>query len=317
MTLKPQVTRGQLSAAGLRIGIVVSRFNNFITDRLLAGALEALEQAGADEKQIEIVRVPGSLEIALAAKKLAATGRVDSIICIGCVLRGETSHYDYVCSETARGIQIAQLDTGVPMAFCVLTCDTLEQAIDRAGLKSGNKGYEAGMGAVEMAQLSIKLARKLASGCASAQNFREARHQTAARKSMTLRRKSREFALQMLFEWDMAHQKPKQIEQHFWKQARAADSTRKFADQLFEGAVAQAAANDALVGKLSENWKFERLAAVDRNILRLAIYEFKSGTAPVKVVIDEALELAKKFSSAEAPAFLNGILDAAQKKLEG
>jgi len=87
--------------------------------------------------------------------------RVDSIICIGCVLRGETSHYDYVCSETARGIQIAQLDTGVPMAFCVLTCDTLEQAIDRAGLKSGNKGYEAGMGAVEMAQLSLKLAPKL------------------------------------------------------------------------------------------------------------------------------------------------------------
>ena len=158
MTLKPQVTRGRLSAAGLRIGIVVSRFNNFITDRLLAGALEALEQAGADEKQIEIVRVPGSLEIPLAAKKLAAAGRVDSIICIGCVLRGETSHYDYVCSETARGIQIAQLDTGVPMAFCVLTCDTLEQAIDRAGLKSGNKGYDAGMGAVEMAQLSRKLA---------------------------------------------------------------------------------------------------------------------------------------------------------------
>src|ERR1700756_1192098 len=161
MVLKPSGTRGQLSAAGLRIGIVVSRFNNFITDRLLAGALEALEQTGADEKQIEIVRVPGSLEIALAAKKLAAKGRVDSIICIGCVLRGETSHYDYVCSETARGIQIAQLDTGVPMAFCVLTCDTLEQAIDRAGLKSGNKGSDAGMAAGERAQLSIKLARKL------------------------------------------------------------------------------------------------------------------------------------------------------------
>ena len=160
MGLKPQVTRGGVNAAGLRIGIVVSRFNNFITDRLLAGALEALEQSGATEQQIEIVRVPGSLEIAIAAKKLAATGRVDSIICIGCVLRGETSHYDYVCSETARGIQIAQLDTGVPMGFCVLTCDTLEQAIDRAGLKSGNKGYEAGLGAVEMGQLSRKLSKK-------------------------------------------------------------------------------------------------------------------------------------------------------------
>jgi transcription antitermination protein NusB len=133
---------------------------------------------------------------------------------------------------------------------------------------------------------------------------------------MTLRRKSREFALQMLFEWDMAHQKPSRIEQNFWKSARAAESTREFADQLFEGAIAKADASDKLIGELSENWKLERIPAVDRNILRLAIYELGAGTAPVKVVIDEALELAKKFSSAEAPAFLNGILDAAQKKLE-
>ena len=132
---------------------------------------------------------------------------------------------------------------------------------------------------------------------------------------MTLRRKSREFALQMLFEWDMAHKKPGRVKQNFWRAAKATDSTRAFADQLFEGAVAQSAAADELVGSLSENWRFERLAAVDRNILRLAIYEFRSGTAPVKVVIDEALELAKKFSSAEAPAFLNAILDAAQKAL--
>ncbi len=139
---------------------MVSQFNNFITDRLLAGALDALERSGASEKQIEIVRVPGSFEIPIAAKKLAATGRFDSLICIGCVLRGETSHYDYVCSETARGIQLAQLDSGVPMAFCVLTCDTLEQAIDRAGLKGGNKGYESGLGAIEMANLSRKLSKK-------------------------------------------------------------------------------------------------------------------------------------------------------------
>lgn len=151
--------RGELSAAGLRFGIVVSQFNNFITDRLLAGALDALEQSGARENQIEIVRVPGAFEIPIAAKKLAATGRFDSLICIGCVLRGETSHYDYVCSEAARGIQLAQLDAGVPMAFCVLTCDTLEQAIDRAGLKGGNKGYHSGLGAVEMANLSRQLAK--------------------------------------------------------------------------------------------------------------------------------------------------------------
>jgi len=152
--------RGGLNASGLRFGIVVSQFNSFITDRLLAGAYDALERSGASEKQIEIVRVPGSFEIPLAAKKLAATGRFDSIICIGCVLRGETSHYDYVASETARGIQLAQLDSGVPMAFCVLTCDTLEQAINRAGLKSGNKGYESALGAIEMARLAQKISGK-------------------------------------------------------------------------------------------------------------------------------------------------------------
>ena len=154
--------RGHLNAAGLHFGIVVSQFNSFITDRLLAGALEALSQTGATEQQIEIVRVPGSFEIPIAAKKLAGTGRCDAIICIGCVLRGETSHYDYVAAEASRGIQLAQLDTGVPMMFCVLTCDTLEQAIDRAGLKGGNKGFEAGLGAVEMATLSRKLSNRTA-----------------------------------------------------------------------------------------------------------------------------------------------------------
>jgi N utilization substance protein B len=134
---------------------------------------------------------------------------------------------------------------------------------------------------------------------------------------MTLRHKSREFALQMLFEWDMTRRKPASVEQHFWKQARAADSTRKFANQLFEGAVAETEASDKLVEKLAENWRLERLAVVDRSILRLAIYELRFGTAPAKVAIDEALELAKKFSSAESPAFLNGILDAAWKSIEG
>jgi N utilization substance protein B len=133
---------------------------------------------------------------------------------------------------------------------------------------------------------------------------------------MTLRRKSREFALQMLFEWDVTRQKASRVEQHFWKSARAADSTRKFANQLFEGAIAEAEPSDTLVQKLSENWKLERLAAVDRSILRLAIYELRFGTAPPKVVIDEALELAKKFSSADSASFLNGVLDAAYKSLE-
>jgi N utilization substance protein B len=120
----------------------------------------------------------------------------------------------------------------------------------------------------------------------------------------------------MLFEWDLGQQRPAQIEKNFWKLARAAESTRKFASELFEGAQSQAEASDKLVSKLSQNWRFDRIAAVDRNILRLAIYELRAGTAPVKVVIDEAIELAKKFSSDESPAFLNGVLDAALKRLE-
>jgi len=148
---------GGFSAAGLHFGIVVSRFNGFITERLLQGALDALERGGATGKDVDIVHVPGSFELPLAAKKLAGRGRYDALIAIGCILRGETAHYDYVCSETARGLQLAQMDSGVPILFCVLTCDTLEQAIDRAGLKGGNKGHEAGLGAIEMAQLSRKL----------------------------------------------------------------------------------------------------------------------------------------------------------------
>jgi 6,7-dimethyl-8-ribityllumazine synthase len=165
---KPAKMMGGLSAAGLRIGVVVSQFNAFITDRLLAGALAALERGGAEENQIEVVQVPGAFELPLAAKKMASGGKFDAIICIGCILRGETSHYDVVVSETARGVQLAQLDTGVPLIFCVLTCDTLEQAIDRAGLKSGNKGYEAGLGAIEMAQLMRKLGKNSAPAMSAA-----------------------------------------------------------------------------------------------------------------------------------------------------
>ena len=155
--LQPCKLDGGLTAAGLRFAIVVSRFNGFITDRLLQGALDALERGGAGSKDVEVVHVPGSFELPLASKTLAQTGCYDAIIAIGCVLRGETAHYDYVCSETSRGLQLAQMDTGIPVMFCVLTCDTLEQAIDRAGLKGGNKGFEAGLGAMEMGQLSRKL----------------------------------------------------------------------------------------------------------------------------------------------------------------
>lgn len=156
----PDEVKGNLNARGLRLGIVVSRFNSFITERLLNGALDALERAGANAKQIEVVRVPGSFEIPVAAKKLAETRRYHALICLGAILRGETSHFEYISAEVARGVQRAALDTGVPMAFGVITVDTLEQAIDRAGAKSGNKGAEAALTAVEMANLLRTTARR-------------------------------------------------------------------------------------------------------------------------------------------------------------
>jgi 6,7-dimethyl-8-ribityllumazine synthase len=144
---------GQLSAAGMRFAIVVSRFNSFITERLLAGAMDALTRTGADADLIDVIKVPGSWEVPLVAGEVARQHRYDAVICLSAVIRGETPHFDYVASEAAKGIAHVASETGVPVAFGVLTTNTLEQAIDRAGAKGGNKGFDAAMTAVEMANL--------------------------------------------------------------------------------------------------------------------------------------------------------------------
>jgi 6,7-dimethyl-8-ribityllumazine synthase len=149
-----------LDASGLHFGIVVSRFNEFITDRLLRSAYDGLVRAGAQDNDIELVRVPGSFEIPSAARALAETKKYDAIICLGCLIRGDTAHYDVIVNEVTRGIGQSAQETGVPHAFGVLTCENLEQAIDRAGLKMGNKGFEAALAAVEMANLKKAISRQ-------------------------------------------------------------------------------------------------------------------------------------------------------------
>jgi 6,7-dimethyl-8-ribityllumazine synthase len=151
---------GSLSASGKRFAIVVSRFNAFITERLLLSAVDGLIRSGAKKKEIDLVRVPGAFEIPLAARELALTRKYDAIICLGCLLRGDTAHYDVIVNEVTRGIGQSAQETGVPHAFGVLTCETLEQAIDRAGLKMGNKGFEAALAAVEMASLKEAISRQ-------------------------------------------------------------------------------------------------------------------------------------------------------------
>jgi 6,7-dimethyl-8-ribityllumazine synthase len=167
--IRKQTVAGKLNGSGFRFGIVVSRFNEFITERLLRSAYDGLLRSGVREKDILIVRVPGSFEIPSAARTLAETKKYDAIICLGCLLRGDTAHYDVIVNEVTRGIGQSAQETVVPHAFGVLTCDTLEQAIDRAGLKMGNKGFEAALAAVEMASLQQAI-RLQASGVRRAVN---------------------------------------------------------------------------------------------------------------------------------------------------
>jgi 6,7-dimethyl-8-ribityllumazine synthase len=176
---------GILDATGCRFAIVVSRFNAFITERLLQSACDALLRSGAKKQDIGVVRVPGAFEIPSAARTLAETRKYHAIICLGCLLRGDTAHYDVIVNECARGIGQSAQDTGVPHAFGVLTCETLEQAIDRAGLKMGNKGFEAALAAVEMANLKKAVTARASSPskkqvAGSARNNKQSR--TAQRK---------------------------------------------------------------------------------------------------------------------------------------
>lgn len=149
----PQFFEGNLDAKGQKVGIVVSRFNSFICERLLEGAVDALVRHGADDGNISVVRVPGAFEIPLAAKKMAEAGNYDAIICLGAVIRGSTPHFDYVASEVSKGVASVSLESGVPISFGVLTTDTIEQAVERAGTKAGNKGFEAAVTAIETVNL--------------------------------------------------------------------------------------------------------------------------------------------------------------------
>ena len=151
--MEPVTHQGRLSAGGFRFALVSSRWNDFLTARLVEGALDALERLGADEGAVEHFRVPGSFEIPLAALKAAQSGRFDAVVCLGTVIRGQTPHFEYVAGEVTKGVAHVSLQTGVPALYGIVTADTLEQAIDRAGVKAGNKGFEAAMSAVEMVNL--------------------------------------------------------------------------------------------------------------------------------------------------------------------
>lgn len=152
-----KIIEGELQAKGIKFGIVISRFNDFITSKLLDGARDALLRHGAKEEDIDVIRVPGSFEIPMVAKKMALKGTYNAIICLGTIIRGATPHFEYIAAEASKGIASASMETGVPIAFGIITSDSIEQAVERAGTKSGNKGWDAAMTAIEMVQLLKKL----------------------------------------------------------------------------------------------------------------------------------------------------------------
>ena len=156
----PKLIEGKLNAKGFKFGIVVSRFNDFICERLLSGALDVLLRNGAEEKDVEILKVPGAFEIPQVARKMALSKKYDAIICLGAVIRGATPHFDYIAAEVSKGVAMIGLEGEVPVAFGVLTTDNLEQAIERAGSKAGNKGWDAALSAIEMANLYQEMKAK-------------------------------------------------------------------------------------------------------------------------------------------------------------
>ena len=230
---KPVAIEGDLSAAGMRFAIVMARWNAVITDRLLQGSLDGLHRSGAAKDDVQIVRVPGAWEIPSAARTLAESKKYDAIITLGCLLRGETAHYEAIYTEVARGIGQSQQETGVPHAFGVLTCETLEQALDRAGVKAGNKGFEAAIAAIEMVSIQRKLA---------------AQDQSSDEGGgvMGTRRKSRELTMQMLFQGDLGKQNPDEVRKLFWASREDVDQeTRGFAEDLHRVASSRQAEIDA------------------------------------------------------------------------
>ncbi len=155
----PNLIEGRLLGEGKKFALISSRFNDFITDKLVGGALDALVRSGVDDDDIDLLKVPGAFEIPLVAKKAVATGKYDAVVCLGAVIRGSTSHYDYVCAEASKGIAQVSMDSGIPVIFGIITTDTIEQAIERAGTKAGNKGWSAAVSALEMANLMDTLNR--------------------------------------------------------------------------------------------------------------------------------------------------------------
>lgn len=291
---------GDRRGEDLAVAVVVSRFNQSVTERLLDGALDAFRACGVKGERIDVVRVPGAFEIPLAVAQLAGTRRYDAIVCLGAVIRGETPHFEYIAAEVARGIGAVSRAERLPVVFGVLTTDTVEQALARAGGEHGNKGYEAATTAVEMARLLENIARRGQDKSAK---------KRAGGAASGPRRKGRELALQALFQADLLEDWSETALESLWGRAgeRAACD---FARSLFAGVAVNRERIDRAIASACEHWRIGRIGRVDAGILRLATYEILfCPEVPISAAINEAVEIAKRFGGSESSSFVNGVLD--------
>ncbi len=309
--------------------MVVAKYNSDITDRLCQAALTTLTQYGVADNNIVVVPVPGSFEISLVANRLAQSGNFDAVVCLGAVIQGETTHHEYINHQVAEGITNAALQSGVPVAFGVLTCQNLELALDRAGGKMGNKGHEAALAALEtLATLraidevgtnEVRNESEDAAGttemAGSAETEMDAEDEEQTEEMPEdrpdpRRRRARETALQALYQLDINPDMPPVALVEFLDSELNDPQLRAFAGQIVKGVTTRQNDLDERIQSHSDNWSLDRMAGTDRNIIRLATWELLYSDVPFRVILDEAVELAKTFGDARSPDFVNGVLDA-------
>ena len=314
------------STAADRFALVVSRYNAQVTDRLRDGAFDTLTRHGVAAGNIQVVPVPGAFEIPLVAQQLASSGRFAAICCLGAVIQGDTTHHEYINQQVAAGIREAGQRTGVPVLFGVLTCQTLELALDRAGGRMGNKGSETALAALELVGTlrtladdspadGDKIGNETGDGAGDGESGTEDEDDEEGPRERDVttsprRRLAREAALQALFQIDLNPDIDPLAITEFLDDELDNPSLRSFAGRIVEGVHSHLEELDGQLEQQAENWTVARMATTDRNVLRLAAFELLHSDVPFRVVIDEAVELAKRFGDARSPGFVNGVLDA-------
>ncbi|MHC4219598.1 MAG: 6,7-dimethyl-8-ribityllumazine synthase [Planctomycetota bacterium] len=281
------------SAAGLRIGVAVSRYHDAVTNAMRDAAVRLFTDAGGAGDDLQIVTTPGAFEVVAACQALAARNDIDAVVAIGCIISGETTHDQYIASAVAHGLTSITVQTGVPVTFGVLTCQNMAQAEARAGGDRGNKGAEAMAAAIEAARIVES------AGCAVP---------FPPVDQPRLSRDIRRCALQALYQFDAGASPAEAVRQSLDESPGNPDAHEK-GYQLAVQAWAHREAADAAVAEISPDWPTYRQPAIDRSLLRLAYYEMAEGGTPPKVAINEAVELAKEFSTDKSPLFINGVLD--------